>query len=335
MPCFFKAALWLVVAWAAGPTNGASAASAGGPSAREPAPAPSDYTFEILLRLQIFLDAENFGPGQIDGKAGEFTRKAVAAWNVANGYDDTEDWRPALRQSQRRVNALYAAYRIKAGDLAFLSPKLPEKPADQAALDYLGYRSLAEFVAERYHTSEGSLARLNPGQPLATLRAGEWLKVPNVEPFRLEELRPQQAWNANNPLSARSVLVDTDQKTASFYDEDGYLFASFPITPGQTRFVPLGEWKMEVMLALPQYRWDKQMLEQGKRSKNASLLPAGPNSPVGVMWAGLNKSGIGLHGTATPETIGRSRSAGCIRFANWDAVRLPSLVRPGSRVLIK
>ena len=65
------------------------------------------------------------------------------------------------------------------------------------------------------------------------------------------------------------------------------------------------------------------------------MLPPGPNNPVGMLWAGLSKSGIGLHGTASPETIGRSRSAGCVRFANWDIVRLPTLIRPGARVWVK
>jgi lipoprotein-anchoring transpeptidase ErfK/SrfK len=64
-------------------------------------------------------------------------------------------------------------------------------------------------------------------------------------------------------------------------------------------------------------------------------LPPGPNSPVGVIWCGLNKSGIGLHGTADPETIGRAQSAGCIRLANWDAIRLPNFISPGSSVEIR
>ena len=84
------------------------------------------------------------------------------------------------------------------------------------------------------------------------------------------------------------------------------------------------------MVSTPVFRWDKQLLEQGNHGAAAHLLPPGPNSPVGVLWAGTNRRGIGLHGTATPETIGRSQSAGCIRFANWDAVRLPTLLRPGS-----
>jgi lipoprotein-anchoring transpeptidase ErfK/SrfK len=290
---------------------------------------------DVILRVQIFLDGENFGPGIVDGQAGEFTRKAVAAWNVAHHRAPTDDWGAVLAESEKRVNSLHAAYRIREGDEKFLTSSLPSKPEQQEGFDYLGYRGLAEFVAERYHTSEKFLAALNPSRPLASLHTGDWLKVPNVEPFMIERLEPQRAWSRQSVLSTRAVLVDTGNKTAALYNENDALFAFFPITPGRKEFVPMGEWKIEVMLALPQFRWDKQMLEHGTRGPQAHLLAPGPNNPVGVLWAGLNKSGIGLHGTASPETIGRSRSAGCIRFANWDAVRLPELVRPGTRVLIK
>jgi lipoprotein-anchoring transpeptidase ErfK/SrfK len=89
------------------------------------------------------------------------------------------------------------------------------------------------------------------------------------------------------------------------------------------------------MVVLPWWRYDESLLKTGKRSDNALQIPAGPNSPVGVIWCGTSKSGIGMHGTSDPETIGRARSAGCIRLANWDAIRLPNIVRPGSTVEIR
>ena len=88
-------------------------------------------------------------------------------------------------------------------------------------------------------------------------------------------------------------------------------------------------------IELPHWRYDQQLLDTGKRSKDALNIPPGPNSPVGVIWNGLSKPGIGMHGTSDPETIGRARSAGCIRLANWDAIRLPTLVRPDASVEIR
>ena len=135
-------------------------------------------------------------------------------------------------------------------------------------------------------------------------------------------------------LSKRHVIVDTYQNLAAIWD-DSKLVAMFPVTPGQEKFIYRGDFEIKVMVNTPTFRYDKSMLKTGKRSENYHSLPPGPNSPVGLFWAGINKSGIGLHGTASPHTIGRSQSAGCIRFANWDAVRLAFLIRPGARVEVR
>ena len=77
------------------------------------------------------------------------------------------------------------------------------------------------------------------------------------------------------------------------------------------------------------------MLNEGERSSNYLLVPPGPNNPGGVMWIALNKKGIGIHGTDSPDTIGRSASHGCIRLANWDVVRLAEMVKAGVAVSIE
>jgi lipoprotein-anchoring transpeptidase ErfK/SrfK len=113
------------------------------------------------------------------------------------------------------------------------------------------------------------------------------------------------------------------------------LVASFPITPGKPQFIHYGTWKLNNSVELPVWRYDQSLLDTGKRSNNALNIPPGPNSPVGIIWNGLSRPGIGLHGTSDPETIGRARSAGCIRLANWDAIRIPTLIRPGATVEVR
>jgi len=306
------------------------------PVAAVPAGAgPSEEEFEAQLRLQIFLDGANFGPGVVDGRSGEFTRKAIAAWNVAHDVADVDDLKVVTAAAEREVTVLYAAYAVKAGDLKFVTPGLPTEPEEQAKVKYMGYRSMGELVAERFHTTEAVVARLNPRTALRALAPGAVVKVPNVRPFEIEALQPQRAWREEAGLSRHSVLINVRHKTAAFYDGAGDLVAFFPITPGREKFIPYGEWTIGNMVNTPVFRWDKQLLEQGSHGAVAHQIPPGPNSPVGVLWAGTNRRGIGLHGTATPETIGRSQSAGCIRFTNWDAARLPGLLRPGARVIVK
>ena len=46
---------------------------------------------EEMTRLQILLDNSNFGPGKIDGKDGEFTRKAIMLFK--RSQDTQVPWR--------------------------------------------------------------------------------------------------------------------------------------------------------------------------------------------------------------------------------------------------
>ena len=114
------------------------------------------------------------------------------------------------------------------------------------------------------------------------------------------------------------------------------LVACFPITPGSTAIpTPKGEWHVVAKTLLPEFRWDKSVLMTGKRSDTFFQLPPGPNNPVGITWIALNKPGIGMHGTAEPDTIGRSASHGCIRLSNWDAFKVFGMVAPGTKVIIE
>ena len=63
-------------------------------------------------------------------------------------------------------------------------------------------------------------------------------------------------------------------------------------------------------------------------------IAPGPRNPVGIVWIGVNKKGIGIHGTDNPDTIGRSASHGCIRLANWAAARVVNQVTVGMTVEI-
>jgi lipoprotein-anchoring transpeptidase ErfK/SrfK len=131
----------------------------------------------------------------------------------------------------------------------------------------------------------------------------------------------------------RALVIADPDAPASVANQS--LIATFPITPGKPEFIRYGKWTMQNAVELPVWRYDQQLLDTGKRSDNAINIAGGPNNPVGVLWCGLSKPGIGMHGTSDPETIGRSRSAGCIRLANWDIVRIPSLLRPGCSVEIR
>lgn len=288
-----------------------------------------------VLQVQIFLDRHLFGPGKLDGAVGEFTYKAVVNYNFAMGHRDIYDWGRVMQAAEAEVPVIFAAFQIRPELGKFVNPLLPEKPEDQVKYDYMAYRSYAELVAERFHTDESFLAKCNPEKDIMRLKPGDVVMVPNVRSFRIEEVKAMQSFPKDEKLSANTIVVDTTERMAAVYSPDERLLAAFPITPGKPEFIPVGTWSMKTMMTTPSFRYDKQFLEEGVRGKEAYQIPPGPNSPVGIIWCGLSKSGIGLHGTALPRTIGRSQSAGCVRLANWDAIRLPTLVRPDSPVIVR
>lgn len=314
-------------------------------------------TGEDALRLQIFLDQSDFGPGVIDGKPGLFTELAVKSWNEVHGYP-VADWVAANTAARKAVQHPLAIALVPEFASNWVNPELPRKVSLQAKLKQMSYRSLAEFMSERYHCDIPYLVELNGAKKINNLKVRDSIIVPNVNPFHIEALTGA-GYKADPIMSLRHVVVDTKANQVRIFEatpaalviaEPGGtaqvtpvstpnrgLIASFPITPGQPKFIKFGTWEVRNSVELPHWRYDQQLLDTGKRSSDSEALeiPPGPNSPVGIFWCGLSKPGIGLHGTSNPETIGRARSHGCIRMANWDAIRLPTLIRPGTTVEIR
>jgi lipoprotein-anchoring transpeptidase ErfK/SrfK len=196
------------------------------------------------------------------------------------------------------------------------------------------YRSMGEFLGERYHSDPNFIAKLNKDKNLDNLKVGDVVRVPNVPPFRIEDVKEQPHIPIRPEFAKRMIRVDTRYRMLDVYEGDK-LICSFPITPGSKKLpAPLGLWKVVGIATLPWFRWDEAMLEHGYRSDNFYNIPPGPRNPVGIMWMGLNKRGIGIHGTNSPDTIGRTGSHGCIRLANWDAARVLNEVTEGDQVLI-
>lgn len=288
-----------------------------------------NYDEETSVKLQIFLDNSDFGPGKIDGRMGEFCRKALVHYKRAHGMAETgavDSW------LFDQVPQTYTDYVISEEAMNFVG-ETASKPSEQSKLKRMKYGSLLEFVAERYHSAEDFLKKLNPGMNLENLKVGDTVKVPNVLPFKIEDLK--EGFAEKNPAFAnRKIFIDTKDRFLLIYD-DKQLVAEFPITPGSSSLpAPLGLWKILGIATLPVFRHDEGVLNRGEKSSVFYNLPPGPNNPVGILWMGLNKPHVGVHGTNNPETIGRAASHGCIRTANWDAARVKELVTVGNPVSI-
>jgi len=287
---------------------------------------------EVMTQLQIFLDQQLFGPGKIDGRGGEFTTKALKCYQRANGLPETGkvDANIALDS----VFPVYVDYTLTDADAQWVGD-CPAKPAEQSKKKYLPYESLLEFLTERFHCDPAFLEKINTGLKLSALKPGDVVRVPNVEPFKIEELPKTGNLKPQPELKQRLITIDRKERMLELTENDA-LIAAVPITPGGGKLpTPAGDWKIVGIAAMPTFRWDEGVLNRGVRTENFYELPPGPNNPVGVLWCGLNKPGIGIHGTNSPQTIGRSASHGCMRVANWDVIRLSKLITAGMKVVIK
>lgn len=321
------------------------------PAVATPAPSPVDSTAasapeelpvakaepvgdrELAVRLQIFLDQHNFGPGKIDGRSKEFTLKALGRYQKAHGLPVTCKLEDGEALPLNSIEPIYTTYTVTTADLLQVG-NVPRKPEEQAKLKKLPYPSVLMFVAERYHSDPEFLAKINRGKDLEKLAPGDALFVPNVVPFKIETIKEVGKLPPVPEFKRRSLHIDTKEKMLDLVEGDK-LIASYPITPGSDKLpAPAGAWKILGIATLPWYRHDEGVLNHGVRTSNFCNIPAGPSNPVGVLWCGLNRPGIGVHGTNQPFTIGRAASHGCVRLANWDAIRLSTMITEGMTVVI-
>ena len=308
--------------------------SAGGLQAEDPAPkaipvSQSEKDPRKIERLQVFLDREGFPPGQIDGKWGEFTGKALARYQ-----QHRQGQPPGTAIDMPSDFSTHTGYTVTEDNLKQVG-EVGETPEEKSKQKTMPYPTMVHLIKERFHCDGDYLKSLNPGVNMDELNAGDRLKVPNVTPFEVEKLKVKDRVQPKAQFKSRKLLIDTGEKMLDVMEGEKVV-GSFPITPGSESLpAPVGTWKIETMTQLPVFRWDESMLKKGVRSDDFHIIPPGPSSPVGVMWMALSKQGIGIHGTNNSETIGRAASHGCIRLANWDAIRLSEMVTDGVIVEIR
>lgn len=272
---------------------------------------------ETTTKLQALLNWNQHGVGPVDGYWGKNTIKAMQAFQKANGLAVTdnlnnETWQALTKNEKLTTQPVLVRYQLSEADVNIKTTTIPASAEAKAKLDGMYYESVAEGLAEKFHMSEKYLKALNPN---AKFSAGETITV----------------YNPGNPNTkpVSRVVADKSTETLYAYDDKNNLIASYPTTVGSTATPsPTGTHTVEVKVHEPNYTYTG---DNGSKS----IIPPGPNNPVGLVWIGLSKPSYGIHGSPDPARISRQASAGCIRLTNWDALALLGVIQDGATVEFK
>jgi lipoprotein-anchoring transpeptidase ErfK/SrfK len=276
------------------------------------------------VQLQLELEHAGFSPGLIDGKLGAKTEFAMEEFQRAaslpvNGKPDAATT-AALSLPGSDV---FTSYTITDEDNSRITGIITDWN-ERAAAKYLGYDSLEDLVAEKFHTTRRCLSELNPDLNLDQLKPGDVLNAPDVGPTP-----------TSYPHAAK-IEVNLERKTIRLFDADGKVIALFYCSIARDKEKrPSGNAKVITIAINPNYTFDPALWTDVTNVDHKLTIPPGPRNPVGMAWVGLSLPGYGMHGTPHPEQIGKTGSHGCFRLTNWDAIHLANMVSVGTPVVFQ
>lgn len=291
-------------------------------------PAVVGEELTTTLAWQIALEGNGYSPGILDGAMGRKTRTAIAAVQAAlgmapSGIPDDRLGEFLGVDASRAVTT----YRIAATD----TKQVGETPTGWIARSrrrWLPYESLLDLVGEKFHTSVGCLQQLNPGVVLRRLGATDLLRVP-LRRAAHERVQPAVSF-LEIDLERRLVLLILENAQKQRFLQ-GLLHCSTARDRSRAR---VGEFHVTAIAINPTYTFNPVDWPEVRGVHEKLTIPPGPRGPVGTHWIGLDRGGLGIHGTPRPQNIGRTGSHGCFRLTNWDAGWLAGVLRRGTPVRI-
>jgi len=290
-------------------------------------PIKGDVNGPSVLKTQVYLDRLDFSAGVLDGRWGR--NSAIALWwyqrshgieAIEPGAVDEQTYR-ALAEAAGGVEPLVSRT-LTEDDVKGPFVTVPEDMYDKAELDCLCYESKLEKLAERFHTTQEFLEKLNPGVEFSSLGAGAALWVPNVrEPMTLDR------------VDIARVVVSIRGNTFNAFDSAGNLIFHAPTTVG-SKYDPSPNETVYVKKIVhdPHFHYQPTLFSEVPDTEPEAHLSPGPNSPVGEVWIALSKPHFGVHGTSDPDSIGYASSHGCVRLTNWDASEVAHRIAPDVQV---
>jgi L,D-transpeptidase ErfK/SrfK len=177
------------------------------------------------------------------------------------------------------------------------------------------------LLGARFGVDPRLLARANGLLPQARLSIGQSLRVENRHVV---------------PDAGDGIVVNIPQRLLFFF-HDGALAAWYPIALGRPDWqTPAGRFEVVSLRRRPTWHVPPSIQEEMRRHGEPvrTVVPPGPENPLGENWIGLSGSFCGIHGTNAPASIYSFRTHGCIRLHPDDVADLFTRVSIGTKVEI-
>jgi len=292
-----------------------------------PARTNNEYPRQVenAFEAQFALLQYGISCGSLDGVPGPQTRSALAAFQTRQNLPPTGELDAGTKARLLLTGSPYTNYTVTSADLERLQP-LSQTWLGKSQQTALDYETILELVSERFFSHPNFIKRLNPGIDWSNVSAGLVVRVPS-------------AAYPDPPSRAAFVNIHLSAKVLEAFDAGTNLLAHFPCSIARlVEKRPVGELHVVVIAPNPNYTFDPEVFPESPEARQLDhklILPPGPNNPVGVAWIGLDRPGYGIHGTPSPEQVGRTESHGCFRLANWNAQFLLRRVVIGTPVYVE
>ncbi len=258
---------------------------------------------------------------QVLSATGDTNLTAEAMWGMARLEDNPDDLpSPEVREKFQEIIVKY-----------------PDSPAAGKARERLNVVNRRLIFEDSSPNEFKAIHTISPGEVLMKIANQYLCTVYIIEMLNgvtAKTLRPNQnilvpTWNR-----VYAVVDKSDYQLRIFRESDKHFLLQYKVGIGEK------EWKTrhgEYIITNKQFHPPWPDPKTGKMVKYGE-----PEYPLGERWMGLSppnnpgsRTGLGIHGTNQPETIGTSSSAGCVRLTNEDVIEAFAILREKSRVVIQ
>ncbi len=133
------------------------------------------------------------------------------------------------------------------------------------------------------------------------------------------------------------IVLNLAQKRLYYFHPDGTKVDTYPVAVGKQGWsTPRGETTIVAKRANPSWTPPKSIRREAARRGRTLMrvVPPGPRNPLGRYAMNLGFSGVLIHGTTQPSSIGTRCSHGCIRMYPHNIKTLFNDVTIGTPVRI-